>query len=99
MIPVECVLDEKLTWRRVVGGYCSLSGVLLRKIIQNWVSMSRFARLSSHSLIGVIIFFCTSKRPQTWECVDRCAVSQAIAIWSVVRMSACFFWEIIQLFN
>lgn len=38
-------------------GQCSLSGVLLRKIFQNWVSMSRFARQSPHSLIGVIIFF------------------------------------------
>lgn len=60
--------------------------------------MFRFARLSPHSLIGVIIF-CPPKRPRMWECVDRCAVSHSIAIWSVEHMSACFFWERIQLFN
>lgn len=44
----------------VGGGYYSLSGVPLRKIFQNWVSKSRFARQSPHSLSGVIIL-CTQK--------------------------------------
>lgn len=69
------------------GVCCSLSGVLLRKIFQNWAL--KFTLPDNLLTPSVERLFCAPKRPQIWERVGSCTVSHFCYL--VCSAYVCFY--------